>query len=137
MFRLLQGDVGSGKTIISLIAAANVIRSNWQVAIMVPTEILAKQHYYLAKKIFNSTGVNIEMLTGKTDIRQRKLIHSSLINGKINLLIGTHALFQKKVIINYFKLSNVFNNILLLCVVFAVLNFTASSTNFIWKFIIS
>ena len=98
MFRLLQGDVGSGKTIISLIAAANVIRSNWQVAIMVPTEILAKQHFYLAKKIFNSTGVNIEMLTGKTDIRQRNLIHTSLINGKINLLIGTHALFQKKVI---------------------------------------
>ena len=51
MFRLLQGDVGSGKTIVSLIAAANVIQSNWQVALMAPTEILAKQHYKLACKI--------------------------------------------------------------------------------------
>ena len=56
MFRLLQGDVGSGKTIVSFIAAANVIRSNWQVALMAPTEILAKQHYNLAMKIFKSTG---------------------------------------------------------------------------------
>ena len=66
MFRLLQGDVGSGKTIVSFIAAANVIRSNYQVAIMAPTEILAKQHYNLAKKIFKSTNINIEFLTGKT-----------------------------------------------------------------------
>ena len=56
MFRLLQGDVGSGKTIVSLLLRANVIRSNWQVALMAPTEILAKQHYNLAMKIFNYTG---------------------------------------------------------------------------------
>ena len=59
MFRLLQGDVGSGKTIVLLIAASNVIRSNYQVALMAPTEILAKQHYDLATKIFKSTNVTI------------------------------------------------------------------------------
>ena len=97
MFRLLQGDVGSGKTIISFIAAANVIRSKWQVALMVPTEILARQHYNLATKIFKSTNVTVAILTGKTDINKKKLIHEKLINGKINFLIGTHALFQKEI----------------------------------------
>ena len=98
MFRLLQGDVGSGKTIVSFIAAANVIRSNWQVALMAPTEILAKQHYNLAMKIFNSTGVNIEFLSGKSDAKEKKLILENLLSGKINFLIGTHALFQKNIL---------------------------------------
>ena len=97
MFRLLQGDVGSGKTIISFIAAANVINSNYQVALMAPTEILAKQHYNLATKIFKSTGVNIEFLTGKSDHKKKKSIQKNLSNGKINFLIGTHALFQKNI----------------------------------------
>ena len=97
MFRLLQGDVGSGKTIVSLIAASNAIRSNCQVALMAPTEILAKQHYNLAKKIFKSTGVTIEFLTGKSDTKEKKLIQENLINGKIKFLIGTHALFQKNI----------------------------------------
>ena len=69
MFRILQGDVGSGKTIVSLISAANVIQSKYQVVLMAPTEILAKQHYDLSKKIFKSTKVNIEFLTGKTKIK--------------------------------------------------------------------
>ena len=98
MFRLLQGDVGSGKTIVSFIAAANVIRSNWQVALMAPTEILAKQHYNLAKKIFKSTNVAIKFLSGKSDVKEKKLIQENLINGKINFLIGTHALFQKNIL---------------------------------------
>ena len=97
MFRLLQGDVGSGKTIVSLIAAANVIKSNWQVALMAPTEILAKQHYNLACKIFKSTNINIKFLSGNSDSKQQKLIQENLINGKINFLIGTHALFQKNI----------------------------------------
>ena len=97
MFRLLQGDVGSGKTIVSLIAAANVIKSNWQVALMAPTEILAKQHYNLACKIFKSTNINIKFLSGNSDSKQKKLIQENLINGKINFLIGTHALFQKNI----------------------------------------
>ena len=98
MFRLLQGDVGSGKTIVSFLAAANVIRSNWQVALMAPTEILAKQHYNLAMKIFNSAGVNIEFLSGKSEAKEKKLIQRNLVSGKINFLIGTHALFQKNIL---------------------------------------
>ena len=97
MFRLLQGDVGSGKTIVSFIAAANVIRANCQVALMAPTEILAKQHYNLAKKLFKFTDVTIEFLTGKSDINEKKLIQKNLSNGKISFLIGTHALFQKNI----------------------------------------
>ena len=100
MFRLLQGDVGSGKTIVSLIAASNVIRSNFQVALMAPTEILAKQHYNLATKIFKSTGVTIEFLTSKSDAKEKKLIQENLTNGKIKFLIGTHALFQKNILFN-------------------------------------
>ncbi len=98
MFRLLQGDVGSGKTIISFIAAANVIKSNWQVALMAPTEILAKQHYNLANKIFKSTDVNVKFLSGKSDAIEKKFIQENLTNGKINFLIGTHALFQKNIL---------------------------------------
>ena len=98
MFRLLQGDVGSGKTIVSLLAASNVIRSNWQVAFMAPTEILAKQHYNLANKIFSSTNINISLLTGKSDYKEKKLIQKNLSCGKIDFLIGTHALFQKNIL---------------------------------------
>tara|TARA_B110000438_G_scaffold303560_1_gene365628 strand:- start:2529 stop:4601 length:2073 start_codon:yes stop_codon:yes gene_type:complete len=98
MFRLLQGDVGSGKTIIAFVAAINTIQSKWQVAFMAPTEILARQHYNLAQKIFNKSNITIELLTGKTDPKIKKKIGDDLINGKIDLLIGTHTLFQKKVV---------------------------------------
>ena len=97
MFRLLQGDVGSGKTIVSFITAANVVDSKYQVALMAPTEILAKQHYNLAKKIFKSTNVNIELFTGKIDNKKKIIIKTALANGQINFVIGTHSLFQKKV----------------------------------------
>jgi ATP-dependent DNA helicase RecG len=97
MFRILQGDVGSGKTIVSLLAISNVIESGYQCALMAPTEILAKQHYELAKKIFKNLNFNIAFLTGKTEIKNRKQILKNLETGKIKLLIGTHALFQKKI----------------------------------------
>ena len=97
MFRLLQGDVGSGKTIVCLVAAANVIQSNFQTVFMAPTEILARQHYNLAKKIFSDTNINIEILTSKMISSDKKVILDKLKNGKINLLIGTHSLFQKNV----------------------------------------
>ena len=74
MFRILQGDVGSGKTIVSFIAAANVIRSGYQVVLMAPTEILAKQHFKLAKKLFKSCNVIIEFLSGKSKFHEKKLI---------------------------------------------------------------
>ncbi len=97
MFRIIQGDVGSGKTIISLLAAGNVIESNYQCALMAPTEILAKQHFILTKKIFKNTNIKIEILTGKTERKKREKIINDLETGNINFLIGTHSLFQKKI----------------------------------------
>ena len=102
MFRLLQGDVGSGKTIVALISILNVISSKFQVAFMAPTEILAQQHYNLAKKVL-SDNVRIEILTSKTENKIRKKIITNLENHSVDLLIGTHSLFQNK--INYKKLG--------------------------------
>ena len=98
MFRIIQGDVGSGKTIVSLLAISNVIESGYQCALMGPTEILAKQHFELTKKIFVKEKFKIDFLTGKTDIKEKKRIQKDLLSGKTNLIIGTHALFQKNII---------------------------------------
>ena len=103
MFRIIQGDVGSGKTIVSLMAIINIIKSGYQCALMSPTEILSRQHYDLSKKIFKDINIRIDFLTGKTDYKKRKEILLNIENGKTNLLIGTHALFQKK--INFKKLG--------------------------------
>ena len=97
MFRIIQGDVGSGKTIVSLIAASNVIESSFQCALMAPTEILARQHFDLAKEIFKDTNIKIAFITGKTEYREKKKIYEELNNGHIKLIIGTHSLFQKNV----------------------------------------
>ncbi len=96
MFRLLQGDVGSGKTIVSLISALNVIKSGYQVALMAPTEILSRQHYNLAKELFPS-NIHIDILSGKTDYREKSKIYKNLKDNKIKMIFGTHSLFQKKV----------------------------------------
>ena len=96
MFRLLQGDVGSGKTIVSLLSAYNTINSGFQVAMMAPTEILAKQHYNLAKKIFPN-NLHIEFISGKTDYKTKKKIIEDLSIQKIDIIFGTHAIFQKKI----------------------------------------
>jgi len=97
MFRLLQGDVGSGKTIVSFISALNVIESNFQVALMAPTEILARQHFTLAKKLFPK-NININLLSSKNEISEKKKIIADIKNNKIQMIFGTHALFQKKII---------------------------------------
>jgi len=97
MFRILQGDVGSGKTIVSFLTIANVLESNYQCALMSPTEILTLQHFNLAQKIFKKIDIRIEFLTGKTSYSKRKEILKDLAEGKINFLIGTHSLFQKKI----------------------------------------
>ena len=97
MFRLLQGDVGSGKTIVSLAAAYNIIKSGYQVAVMAPTEILARQHYSLAKKIFDK-NINLEILSSKTEYKQKKTITNKLKEKKIDIIFGTHAIFQKKIL---------------------------------------
>ena len=97
MFRLLQGDVGSGKTIVSLLSALNTINSGFQVAMMAPTEILARQHFVLAKKIFPK-DLNIKMISGKSDYKEKKEILRELSDGKTDIIFGTHAIFQKKVV---------------------------------------
>lgn len=97
MLRLLQGDVGSGKTIVSLLSIANTIEAGMQTALMVPTEILAKQHYETITSLLKNTNLNIALLTGKTKTKERKEILQNLQSSKINLIIGTHALFQDEV----------------------------------------
>ncbi len=103
MFRIIQGDVGSGKTIVSFLAAASVIENGNQCALMAPTEILAKQHYDLAKRFFLSSTIKIDFLTSKIELKERKEILKNLENGNTKLLIGTHSLFQKK--IKFFNLG--------------------------------
>ncbi len=102
MFRLLQGDVGSGKTIVALISCLNVVNSGYQVAFMAPTEILAYQHYKLAQSLIKDK-MKIGFLTSKTDYSERKKIINDLETGKINILFGTHSVFQEK--ISYKKLG--------------------------------
>ena len=97
MFRLLQGDVGSGKTIVALISSLSVINSGFQVALMAPTEILARQHYALAQKLFPK-NINIELLSSKSENIEKKRIVKELENNKIDMVFGTHAIFQKKII---------------------------------------
>ena len=96
MFRLLQGDVGSGKTIVSLLSAFNSINSGFQVAVMAPTEILARQHFLLAKKIFPN-NIRIKLLSGKSSHKDKRGILDKLLKNQIDIIFGTHALFQKKV----------------------------------------
>jgi ATP-dependent DNA helicase RecG len=105
MFRILQGDVGSGKTIVSIVAALDVVESGYQSALMAPTAILAEQHFLLLKKIIEKSNLKISfsLLTGKTDPKERKEILENLQNNKIQFIIGTHALFQKT--INFEKLG--------------------------------
>ena len=96
MNRLLEGDVGSGKTIVSFLAAILAIKAGYQVAIMAPTEILAKQHYEGFKSLFN--GFNVELLTSSTKQKEKTDILYKLTHNRINLLIGTHSLIQESVI---------------------------------------
>jgi len=99
MFRLLQGDVGSGKTIVALLASCNVIKSGFQVAIMAPTEILARQHYNLAKKIYDR-NIRIEILSSKTEYKEKKRITKMIKDNKVDIVFGTHSIFQKKILFN-------------------------------------
>ena len=103
MNRLLQGDVGSGKTIIAFISIYANYLSKYQSALMAPTEILAKQHYEEAKKIFADYKMNIALLTSSTSSKDKKEIYEGLESGKINLVIGTHSLIQDSV--SYKKLG--------------------------------
>ena len=100
MSRLLQGDVGSGKTIIAISSLLIMIEKGYQCAFMVPTEVLAEQHYKSLIKLTNSLFISVELLTGNTSEKKRKKIRRDLENGQVNVLVGTHALFEEKVIFN-------------------------------------
>jgi ATP-dependent DNA helicase RecG len=97
MLRLLQGDVGSGKTVVALLAAAAVIEAGLQAAIMAPTEILARQHFERIAPLAAAAGIRAAILTGRERGRDREALLEKLAGGEIDLLIGTHALFQEGV----------------------------------------
>ena len=100
MNRLLQGDVGSGKTIVAFILAYAVKNCGYQSALMAPTEALASQHYNNAIKLFNNEDFNIALLTGSTTLKDKKKIYEDLENGNIDFLIGTHSLINDNVKLN-------------------------------------
>ncbi|MDP1628067.1 ATP-dependent DNA helicase RecG [Parvibaculum sp.] len=94
MLRLLQGDVGSGKTVVALLAMLNAVEAGFQAAMMAPTEILARQHYTTLAPLCTAAGIRLELLTGREKGKRREDILMALANGDIDILVGTHALFQ-------------------------------------------
>ena len=105
MLRLLQGDVGSGKTVVALFAALNAIETGGQAAIMAPTEILARQHYETLSELLQDTGITLGILTGRDRGASRKETMNALEDGTLNLIVGTHALFQKDVVFSNLLLA--------------------------------
>jgi ATP-dependent DNA helicase RecG len=97
MNRLLQGDVGSGKTVVAALAAARVMDHGYQAAIMAPTEILAEQHYLKMKEWFEPLGVQIAWLSGSLKAKEKRLAQEAIENGQAQLIVGTHALIQESV----------------------------------------
>ena len=99
MNRLLQGDVGSGKTLVALMTALIAFDNGYQVCLMAPTEILSIQHYNSIKKMTDGLGISLALLTGSTKIAKRRIIHEQLEDGSLQLLVGTHALIEDKVVL--------------------------------------
>ena len=97
MNRLLQGDVGSGKTIVAFAATLLAVENNYQVAIMAPTELLAEQHYFTLHHLAKQLGLSVAFLSGSMKKSSREEIHKQILTGKINLIIGTHAVIQESV----------------------------------------
>jgi ATP-dependent DNA helicase RecG len=97
MNRLLQGDVGSGKTLVAVMAILIALDNGCQACFMAPTEILANQHYDTISRLFQGLDINLNLLTGSIKPAERKDIHESLINGQLHVLVGTHALIEEKV----------------------------------------
>lgn len=100
MNRLLQGDVGSGKTIVGLFSMLIAIDNGFQATMIAPTEILAQQHFNSISKYMNQMPIRVELLTGSTKLKERKKIFPKLIEGEINILIGTHAILEDNVVFN-------------------------------------
>jgi ATP-dependent DNA helicase RecG len=98
MLRLLQGDVGAGKTVVGLLSMASAIEAGRQAAMMAPTEILARQHYERLKPIMDEAGLKIALLTGRDKASERRMTLEGLADGSIDITIGTHSLFQEEVV---------------------------------------
>ena len=97
MNRLLQGDVGSGKTLVALMNILICLDNGYQACLMAPTEILANQHYETISKLLKPLNINVGLLTGSKKVKERKLLHEQLKNGEMQILIGTHALLENEV----------------------------------------
>ena len=100
MLRVLQGDVGSGKTAVAMIAAYLTVKSGYQVAFLCPTELLAKQHFLLFKKVLENENFNIQLLTSKIKVSEQVDTRFQLSQNKIDIVVGTHSLFQEKTTFN-------------------------------------
>ncbi len=105
MNRLLQGDVGSGKTMVAVLSALIAVGNGYQACIMAPTEVLAQQHYANIKKYLEPTGVRCELLIGSTTKSERRPIHEGLRDGSVGIIIGTHALIEDDVIFHNLGLA--------------------------------
>ena len=97
MNRLLQGDVGSGKTLVAVLAAMMALDNGCQACVMAPTEVLAKQHYHSIQKFLAPSGATVALLTGSTKQKERDIIHAGLLDGSIQIIVGTHALIEDSV----------------------------------------
>ena len=97
MNRLLQGDVGSGKTMVAFMTMLMGIDNGYQAALMAPTEILAAQHYETLRAWGEEIGIGVRLLTGSTRVKERREIHAGLMDGSIDIIIGTHALIEDNV----------------------------------------
>lgn len=103
MYRFVQGDVGSGKTVVAAISLYANYLAGYQGAMMAPTEILAMQHYQSLSKLFKKTGIKVVLLTGRLSVKEKREIYQQIENGKVDIVVGTHALFQDK--LNYHRLG--------------------------------
>lgn len=97
MNRLLQGDVGSGKTVVAVLSMLLALDNKYQSALIAPTEILAIQHYNAVKEFLDGMNVNVALLTGSTKTKERRILHEQLESGELHILVGTHALLEDKV----------------------------------------
>ncbi len=105
MRRLIQGDVGSGKTVIAAISAIHAAENNTQTAVMAPTELLAEQHYQVFSEWLTPLGIDVSLLTSRMPTRQRRSQHQAIADGQVDVVVGTHALFQEKTIFKQLSLA--------------------------------
>jgi len=105
MYRLLQGDVGSGKTVVAMYAALLAVKNGYQTAVMVPTEILARQHFVTISKVFMPLGINVRLLVSGMNPELKRIVNDEIKNGEADIVVGTHSLIQEKISFNKLGLA--------------------------------